>query len=366
MRTRLLNLGAIKCGVLCVSAALLAGAGARASDSSSLASLFGQKDETSKDWWQHIHLGLPITMNVKADFKVNGTFALPVGQTGATGTNGVNHVYDDGYVKVDNTGDALGYTSYWGYQNANQYDPLTGLLTMHSATSYTANGSESKTGQPFIGVEAGYGMDLWNPNPFHVGWEFNAGLTPIRITDNASFASTVNQSIFTFNTGGIIMPTAPYNGGPSGIGPTIQDVATAAAPATDANSVVSGTRKLDVMLYTFRLGPTVSWDINDRFRLMGGAGGALGLVSGHYEFDETISTSSGSSARNSGKIWMSKAVYGGYVDATLLYHVIDHGDVYAGARFMPLSGATVSGMGREAKLDLGGALQFSVGVNWPF
>jgi hypothetical protein len=33
---------------------------------------------------------------------------------------------------------------------------------------------------------------------------------------------------------------------------------------------------------------------------------------------------------------------------------------------MPMSDATFSGAGREAKLDLGGQLYFSIGVSWPF
>jgi hypothetical protein len=33
---------------------------------------------------------------------------------------------------------------------------------------------------------------------------------------------------------------------------------------------------------------------------------------------------------------------------------------------MPLTDATFSGSGREGRLNLGGQLDFSLGVNWPF
>ena len=63
---------------------------------------------------------------------------------------------------------------------------------------------------------------------------------------------------------------------------------------------------------------------------------------------------------------MTKTVYGGDVDAMALYHAISHGDVYLGARSMPLSSASVSGGGRSASLNLSGAIQFTAGVSWPF
>jgi len=99
--------------------------------------------------------------------------------------------------------------------------------------------------------------------------------------------------------------------------------------------------------------------------LVPGAGPAVGIVSGNYKFDETIVTAGGTS-HNTGRIGMTRTVYGGYVNAAVVYHAVAHGDVYLGAQFMPLSSATVSGMGRAAKLDLSGALQISAGVSWPF
>src|SRR5581483_244453 len=134
--------------------------------------------------------------------------------------------------------------------------------------------------------------------------------------DSSSFAASVNQSAYTFDTTGVVPPTAPYNGGPSGVGPTIHDTPTAAGTST-VPGTVTGSRQLDVILYTFRVGPTVTWDINSDFALMAGGGGALGIVSGNYKFDESIVTSGGT-AHNSGRIGMTKTVYGGYVNAAFV------------------------------------------------
>ena len=48
----------------------------------------------------------------------------------------VNHCYDDGYVYVDSSGNAGGYTWYWGYQNGFQVQ--TNCIILHSTTNISA------------------------------------------------------------------------------------------------------------------------------------------------------------------------------------------------------------------------------------
>jgi hypothetical protein len=119
------------------------------------------------------------------------------------------------------------------------------------------------------------------------------------------------------------------------------------------------------MLYTLRLGPTFYWDLTDHLGMSLGAGPAVGIVSGNYKFDETI-TASGVNAHNTGQIGGTDLVFGGYVNAALMYHVVDNGDIFISAQYMPMSDATISGGGREGRLNLGGQLYFSVGISWPF
>lgn len=325
---------------------------------------YGQDDDAPK-WMQHFRVGASGLFNVKASFNDSGTFNLPQGQTGLTGTPGVDHVYDDGYVKVDQTGNAIGLTSFWGYQSASQYNAGSQTLTFHSATSYTGSSSAEKNSGPFAGVEAAYGTDLFNWNTVHVGWELGAGLTPILIHDTLSTPATVNQSVFSFDTGGIVLPSAPYNGGPSGVGPTIHDIATAQG-AVVSGGTITGTRTLDTVLYTAKLGPTLYWDATRYVGFRAAGGPVVGLVSGNYKFDEKITTAGGAVANNVGEMGMSKTVFGGYVEGAVLVHLADHGDIYVSGQYMPLGSTSVSGGGRSAKLDLSGAFQIAAGFNWPF
>ena len=59
-------------------------------------------------------------------------------------------------------------------------------------------------------------------------------------------------------------------------------------------------------------------------------------------------------------------VYGGYVNATLVYHAVDNGDFYLGAQYMPMNGANFSGSGMTGHLDLSGQVYITAGINWPF
>jgi hypothetical protein len=211
-----------------------------------------------------------------------------------------------------------------------------------------------------------YGGNLFYLGRARIGWDLGFGLLPISITDKSSMSASVNQSIYTFNTGTIIVPGAPYQGGPSGIGPTIKTNIISVSSGTNNTGTLNGSQTLEVMLYTVRLGPSVYWDLNEHFGLSASAGPAIGIVSGDYKFDEIVSAS-GVSARNHGQIGATDLVYGGYVNTTFMYHVPNEkADIYVGAQFMSLGNANFSGGGREASLKLGGQVYISAGINWPF
>ena len=316
------------------------------------------------DWTRHFRIGALVGINIKADFKMNGQFDVSGSNPGAPGVGGVEHFYDDGYVRVDDTGNALGLTSYWGYRNGSQYDASAQTLTFHSAKSFTSSGSSRVDDSPYLGFDLAYGGNLWQSGRTRIGWEFGFGLLPIGIKDRQPMTTDIIRTVHSFDTGGIRLPTAPYNGGPSGIGPTIHDVATESSDST--SGTITGSRNLDMTLFVFRLGPLLHWELHPRWAVSLSAGPAVGLLSGELGFDEIVVSADGSSGRNTGKIGSSDVVFGGYVGATLMYHAVEHGDVFIGVQYLPLTSSTVSGSGREARLNMSGGMFFSAGFNWPF
>lgn len=337
-----------------------------ASGSSSTDTFGGRPDSSAfiwipsdtDDWTRHFHIGAMVGLNISAKFNEQGLF-------GISGNNPANGIYDDGYVHPDNTGNAFGQTGNWGYQNASQYNPATQTLLMHSTSSFSTAGNASQDSSVFVGFDMVYGGNLWYWKHARVGWEFGFGLLPIDIKDNSSLSATVNQTTYVFDTGGIIVPAAPYQGGFNRQGePTISDIPST-SNQTFQNQTVSGSRELDVMLYTIKLGPSFYWDLTEHVGISLGAGPAVGFVTGDYKYNEVV-TANGVSSRNNGSFGTTDFVFGGYANATVLYHVLDNADIYLGAQYMPLSNANFSNGGRQAQLDLTGQVYISAGISWPF
>jgi hypothetical protein len=315
------------------------------------------------DWTRHCHIGALVGMNIGGGFHENGLFNI-------SGNNVANGIYDDGYVREDQTGNAGGYTSYWGYDNASQYNAAAQTLTFHSTSSYSTSGGANANGGPFVGFDLAYGDDYvyWKDAHCRIGWELGFDLLPISISDNHPMSATVNQSAYNFNTGSIILPGAPYHGGSSGQGPLLPSSPASVTSQTLLAGTVTGTRSLEVMLYTIRLGPSFSWGVTENLGFSLSAGSVIGMASGDYKYDEIIATGN-SSATDVGSFGGADIVYGGYVNATLKYHVVDNGRdayFYIGAQYTPMTDAIFSNGGRSGQLNLDGQVYFTVGIGWPF
>jgi hypothetical protein len=329
-----------------------------------------QKVSQDDDWTRHFRIGAMVGLNINANFNFNAKGSLNVNRPAG--------VYDDGYVRKDNTGNVNHQTSYWGYDHNSQYDAGSQELTMHNTTSFTTSGGSESRGSAFAGFDMAYGGNIWNWRQTRIGWELGFGLLPIDITDNRPMSVTsIKQSTLVFDTSNPYnapIPAAPYQQGPiwvpgeGTIGATPKSVSsgTTLTPGPGDTWTLTGSRTLDVMLYTVRLGPSVYWDLNEHLGLSAGAGPAVGIVSGSYKFNETVNAGD-FSAQNKGKIDATDLVYGGYANAMLLYHVPgENGDLYLGAQFMSLGNATISGGGRQGQLNLGGQIYITAGINWPF
>ena len=312
------------------------------------------------DWASHFRIGPMVGFNIKADFSTVGN--IPI--------NHAAGVYDDGYVHPPPPGSADDVTSNWGYNNSTQVSGQT--LLMHRTTSFSLYGSagENKNAPPLPGFDLAYGGNLWYWGRARIGWDFGFGLLPINLSVNESELGNANQSTFSFNTGpdtsvllanGLLPPG--YKGTPNP-GPGIFSTPTQGNSAANPNATLTGSQSLDVMLYTFRLGPSVYWDFSRYVGMSVGAGPALGLVSGDLKFDEFIQTST--VAENKGQVNGTDLVYGWYANATVMYHVMKNGDIFLSGQYMPMGTATLSGQGRQGRLDLRGAAYISAGFNWPF
>src|SRR5262249_26836114 len=115
------------------------------------------------DWARNLRIGSIVGLNINANFSMNGKFNISRQQPG---------VYDNGYVRVDQTGNAQGYTSFWGYNDSSQYNPANQTLRMDSSSSFTTSGgANDKSDSPYFGLDMAYGGMLWHKNFTRIGWE---------------------------------------------------------------------------------------------------------------------------------------------------------------------------------------------------
>ena len=324
------------------------------------------EDDDTSGWYRNFRVGGMVALGIKGRFGVNGT--LPTsGSPGATNVAGVDHVFDDGYVKVDQTGNAGGRTADWGYEQSSQ---LTGdTLLFHSTTSLTAAGSHQAEDAPYVGLDVAYGGKIANWGMTRIGWEAGFAWLPISISDSQPLAASFQRteySVKTMNPGEtLVLPQAPYHGGPSGTGPLILD-SVAAGNSETVSGQITGSRSIDVTLYNLRLGPTFYSDLGSRFGVSFGGGFALGVLDGQYRYNETYLFPNAASAFNSGTANKLELQYGWYANATFFYHTGEDADIYLGFQYMPLGNAQFGIPGRDAELMLNGGLYFMAGVHWPF
>jgi len=303
---------------------------------------------------RHFRAGVLIGANINAEFSQAGTFDTSPSQWG---------VFDDGFVLNDNTGNAAGYTSNWGYNNASQYDAGAETLTFSRSTSFSTTGSSTANSDPQFGLDLAYGGTIKRIGKTWVSWEVGFSLVPIKVSSDSTSDATFSQNTYTFRTQGLLVPLSPYQGSPAG-GPLLATNLAGTGQST-ANGTLSASREIETMLYNFRLGPHFHWDLNRHWSIEAMGGFALGLADGKYNYTETLSTGTGQSSV-SGDVRQTSWLYGGYAGVLTQVHVERNAYVYGSAQFMSLGNVEFSSGGRQAELQLDQGLYFSLGFTWLF
>jgi len=338
------------------------------------------------------NLGFRMGFNITADFKNLGAFTpeghlVPIPGQGSVSQpaspNGDavgNRTYEDGYVWVDSSGNALGYSRYWGYDSSSQYNPAAGTILMHSSSS-PGTSSNNRDGDPQMGFEFTYNRRFGNSEKWTWGLEaaFNYMNVTIHDSHTLSGAGTLITDAFQLpqefgGEGFIVPPPAPYSHGPvltpdTG-NPVINATPTRLPLSTFATSI-AGSRQFDADVFGWRLGPYAEVPLGSKVTLGLSGGLALAAITSDFRYHETVTFDEhigvGPATRiNAGSSSEADVQVGGFVSATCNVALSQKWNLFGGAQFQDLGHYTHRIGNREARLDLSESVFVTVGLSFSF
>ena len=210
------------------------------------------------------------SFNYKADFR-SAPVVLPRASDPGAATAGVDHLYDDGYNRVDSSGNFGNETTYWGYQNAAQNNG-GGSITMNSAqTTLDANGSSGSQDEAQPALEVYWQQDITSNKYWNVGFRTAVRWQRIELDNRAVYGTTIETISDTYSYTGIL-PGAPFDGSFAGPNFLLGDIPLRNTSSAPGASIVAS-RTLDANLFGFDLGPTLSLNITKKLRAVVSAGG---------------------------------------------------------------------------------------------
>jgi hypothetical protein len=321
-----------------------------------LLAVAGRADEKDR-----FSLNTHIGFNIKADFTGLGGF--PAQTDPGPPTGGANHTYDDGYNRVDASGNANGSTWYWGYQNSSQLG--NDSIVMSSSSSAGTAQLNDVSDDPQWGAELTYAHEFGSNSSYWWGVVVGLGWVNLNIKDSATFSSDVQQLTDTYSLGGIVPPIAPYSGSYSGPGSLIGDAPVRSVQTLPGAALTSGQYSIDANLYTLRLGLLYESPFNDWLALQFGGGALGGVIDSEFRFSEQVSLGVGGLSRQ-GATSDTGLVGGAYGEAGFILYLGEHWTATAGIQYQYLSDFSQKTDGKEATVKLKNSLYLCVGVGARF
>jgi hypothetical protein len=303
----------------------------------------------------------------QAIFGVSATFknlgAFPQQSNPGPATNGVDHFYDDGYNRVDASGNVDGLTSFWGYENPGQVGSDT--IAMHSASGTGDINLKVEGDVPQWGLEFVYDRELGSSGSYWWAVELGVGWLDLSFHDDATFNSEVTLTTDTYALNGVTPPLAPYSGPYSGQGPLLGDLPSRVVTSLPRAAVTSGHYRLDANMYTFRLGLLYESPFNDWLGLQFGGGGLAAFVDAEMSYSEQTAYGAITSNR-SGASSESGFIGGAYANAGLAFHFSERIVATVGAQYNYLSDFNQNTDGKEASIDFKNSISVMAGLGVKF
>jgi hypothetical protein len=317
-----------------------------------------------------LSLSYRMGMNIKVDFKKLGGYPRmtdPGPDTGST----YNRGYDNGYNKLDISGNAGGMTWNWGYQNPGSVSADT--ISLQSSASANNVSTGNQRDDPQHGFELSYQRELYRKPKWQAGVEAAFAFSPISVSDSQTLYGDVKRITDTYSLGGIVPPLAPYQGTFQGPGPLISSSPDRLRTFITDHAIVYGKRTLDSDIYLFRLGPYAEIPIYKKLSAIISGGLTLAVADSTFSYSESVTINGVGTARRSSSGSQTDFLAGGYVGMALSYAISEKVSAFAGFQYQAAGTAVTDSKlvrnslsQKEAVIDLGNAMIVTIGATYKF
>ena len=303
-------------------------------------------------WQDRNQVQLGYRMGWSMSLKLRNVGSLPAANNPSI--NGKS--YGDGFVGKDDTGNAGNLTTYWGYQNPSQVVDGNSYLVMHNSNSGQIGSSSN--GDTYNGLELTWQHQLDTLEPFRYGIESAFSWMSYSVKQTVTAPSSVlGADAYSL---GYTPPSAPYTGTPNS-GPFIPVLGTQTTglPVTLASD-------FDANLYGVRLGPYLDAPFTKHFMMSLSAGLSVVLVKSSFSYTESYSTPGGTGISTSASASDFSAVVGGYINLQACVKVTDQVYLFTGMQYQPTQNYKVTAGNKQAELDFGNPLYWTLGIGYSF
>ena len=308
-----------------------------------------------------------MAFNVAVNFENIGAFNPGTSQTTP---EGAAFNYDDGYVLTDSSGNTMGYTRYWGYNDNNQVSGV-GTLLMHQYSS-GGKSAAANLNEPLPGVELLYRRELGRGENMRWGLEAAGNYMSVDANDSRTLSEKVTRLTDAYplpaleGGGYVTPPPAPYYHG-SGLSPQGNPVigATPVSSTTDTLlASVSGSRSFEAHVIGWRLGPYLEMPVGEKVKLSLSGGLSLAYVISDFNYNDSVAVPDVPGGSGGGSD--SGLLVGGYIGGEVSYELGKSWAVIGSAQFQYLGEYTQSEGGRTAVLDLSKTVFVAIGFSYSF
>jgi hypothetical protein len=326
----------------------------------SAASLTGSADEAGPNQF---------TIAGRAAFGIKARFGsvnlATLSASTRTTPSGDPYNYDDGYVLTDSTGNFLGQTWYWGYDNASQISGNTiGLSRSLAAPAFKPS---SFGDDPQFGGEIIYNRVLRHWDRVGFGLEAAGSYLNLNIANHGAFAGNVQKTTdFYPYTVGTTPPAAPYQGTYGGANFVIGDTPTSSTSSTVPGSRIIDDQKFDGNVWGLRLGPYAEVPLGDSFSLGLSAGPAAAVLAYDASWRYSLSAPGLGTLAAAGSGEGLRVLWGWYAGGKITWNLNPRWSFSGGAQYQSLHKFEKSIAGRNVELDLTKTIYVSVGLGYWF